>query len=288
MPRTVRRAVEQELDAWASLGVDAHLKGPNPWYSYHERFRESGARLVGARPGEVVMMNTLTANLHLMMASFYRPQGQRTCIMVEDALFPSDDYAVESHPALPRRGPPGQHHPSASQARRAPAAHRGRPGGHRAGRLASGAGDARRGAVPHGPVVRHAGHHRRRPRRGRPGRLGLRPRGGQRAHGPARLAGRFCRLVQLQVPSTPGPGAIAGCFVHQRHADDPSTPRLAGWWGTDPATRLPDAPGLRAQARGRRLAAEQTRPSWPWPRWPPRWRSSTRSAWTPCATRACA
>ncbi|MFI4882270.1 MAG: hypothetical protein ACIAQU_06765 [Phycisphaerales bacterium JB064] len=73
MPHAARDAVRQELDDWAALGVDAHLKGANPWFSYHERFRQTGARLVGAKPGEVVMMNGLTANLHLMMASFYQP-----------------------------------------------------------------------------------------------------------------------------------------------------------------------------------------------------------------------
>src|SRR5262245_53728126 len=65
-PKSVRPLLEEELDAWARLAVDAHFHGPQ-WYSYHERFRDSGARLVGARPGEVVMMNSLTVNLHLML-----------------------------------------------------------------------------------------------------------------------------------------------------------------------------------------------------------------------------
>src|SRR5262249_33969543 len=72
-PKAVRGLIEQELDDWARLGVEGHFHGKTPWYSYHEVFRETGARLVGARPGEVVMMNSLTVNLHLMLATFYRP-----------------------------------------------------------------------------------------------------------------------------------------------------------------------------------------------------------------------
>ncbi len=100
MPRSAGKAVEQELEDWSRLGVEAHLKGRQPWCSYHEVFREMGARLVGAKPGEVVMMNSLTTNLHLMMVSFYRPTNARSKIIVEDSLFPSDGYAVASQAAF--------------------------------------------------------------------------------------------------------------------------------------------------------------------------------------------
>src|SRR3954453_1451172 len=73
MPKSARAIVEQELDDWAKLGVDAHLQGTTPWYTYHETGRDPAARLVGARPAEVICMNSLTVNLHLMMATFYRP-----------------------------------------------------------------------------------------------------------------------------------------------------------------------------------------------------------------------
>jgi len=95
-PKGVRAVVDQELDDWASLAVEAHFHGARPWLSYHEQFRESGARLVGARPGEVVMMNALTVNLHLMMVSFYRPTRDRFKIVMEDAAFGSDTYAVKT------------------------------------------------------------------------------------------------------------------------------------------------------------------------------------------------
>src|SRR6266849_2028112 len=82
-PRGVRALVEEELDAWARLGVEAHFRGKAPWYSYHEQLRESGARLVGGRPGEVVFMNSLTVNLHLLMATFYRPTSERPCLLID-------------------------------------------------------------------------------------------------------------------------------------------------------------------------------------------------------------
>jgi kynureninase len=109
-PRALRPLLEQELDDWARLGVEAHFKGTTPWYAYHEAFRDVGARLVGARPGEVVMMNSLTVNLHLMLVTFYRPRPGRGKILVDEPVFPSDLYALQSqlrlhglHPADARR-----------------------------------------------------------------------------------------------------------------------------------------------------------------------------------------
>jgi len=73
MPKTAREFVDQELEDWAKLGVDAHLGAKTPWYTYHEPLRQPTARIVGAKPAEVICMNSLTVNLHLMMATFYRP-----------------------------------------------------------------------------------------------------------------------------------------------------------------------------------------------------------------------
>ena len=94
MPKAARKIVEQELDDWAKLAVDAHLEGATPWYSYHETLREPTARLVGAKPSEVVCMNSLTVNLHLMMATFYLPTKSRFKILMEEPAFPSDTYAI--------------------------------------------------------------------------------------------------------------------------------------------------------------------------------------------------
>src|SRR3984893_9894590 len=96
MPKSARRMVEQELDDWARLGVDAHLDGRTPWYSYHETLREPMARVVGAKPVEVICMNSLTVNIHLMMASFYRPTKSRFKILMEEPAFPSDTYAIKT------------------------------------------------------------------------------------------------------------------------------------------------------------------------------------------------
>lgn len=237
MPHSARDAIQQELDDWATLGVDAHLHGKHPWFGYHERFRETGARLVGARPGEVVMMNGLTANLHLMLASFYQPRGNRTRIMVEDALFPSDDYVVESH--INHRGLDAR----ANTIRLRP-----REGEHtlRTDDVVGAIHDAgdtlalvmlagvqyRTGQWFDMPAITEAGH-----------RAGA-------------LVGWDCAHAAGNVPlqlhdcgadfavwcsykyCNAGPGAIAGCFVHERHAKRFDIPRLAGWWGNDPATRF--------------------------------------------------
>src|SRR5437667_368551 len=96
MPKTARAIVEEELDNWATLGVDAHHATGTPWYSYHEALRESTARLAGAKPLEVICMNSLTVNLHLMMATFYRPTKSRFKILMEHPAFPSDTYAIKT------------------------------------------------------------------------------------------------------------------------------------------------------------------------------------------------
>src|SRR5438874_12228060 len=96
MPRSARQIVEEELDNWATLGVDAHHATGTPWYSYHEALREPTARLVGANSVEVICMNSLTVNLHLMMATFYRPTKSRNKILMEEPAFPSDTYAIKS------------------------------------------------------------------------------------------------------------------------------------------------------------------------------------------------
>src|SRR5437879_4226411 len=96
MPKGARAIVEEEMDNWAKLGVDAHHATGTPWYSYHEALREPTARLVGAKPIEVICMNSLTVNIHLMMATFYRPTKSRFKILMEEPAFPSDSYAIKT------------------------------------------------------------------------------------------------------------------------------------------------------------------------------------------------
>ena len=95
-PRGVRSAIETELDAWAELGVEGHFHGPNPWFDYHRRLTPASARLVGAMESEVVCMNSLTTNLHLLFVSFYRPTATRFRIISERKMFPSDRYLLET------------------------------------------------------------------------------------------------------------------------------------------------------------------------------------------------
>ena len=95
-PKGVRAAIEQELVDWERLGVEGHFHGKNPWYSYHEPLLAPAAQVVGAKPSEVALMNSLTTNLHLLMVSFYRPSGARRKILIEGSAFPSDRYAVAS------------------------------------------------------------------------------------------------------------------------------------------------------------------------------------------------
>jgi kynureninase len=237
MPKAARGAVEQELDDWAQRGVAGHFSARNPWYPYHERFRDQGARLVGARPGEVVMMNSLTVNLHLMLMTFYRPSARRRAILIEADAFPSDRYAVTSwiryhglDPgtslclARPREGE--------SNLRTEDVERLLEERGHEIALvllpgvqyLTGQALDIERLT----DTARQQGC-----------RIGF-----DLAHAVGNLVLRlhewrvdfavWCSYKYLNA----GPGAVGGCFVHEAHGDDSALPRLAGWWGNDPATRF--------------------------------------------------
>jgi kynureninase len=95
-PKITSKYIEQELDDWANFGVEGHFEAKNPWLSYHELLTDTMAKVVGAKPVEVVVMNTLTTNLHLLMVSFYQPSKTKYKIIIESDAFPSDRYAVQS------------------------------------------------------------------------------------------------------------------------------------------------------------------------------------------------
>jgi len=95
-PKSISDYIKEELDAWAKYGVEGHFLAEKPWFSYHEFLTEKAAKIVGAIPEEVVITHSLTTNLHLLMVSFYRPEGKRTKIICEAKAFPSDQYALES------------------------------------------------------------------------------------------------------------------------------------------------------------------------------------------------
>src|SRR5262249_16455217 len=236
-PRGVRALVEQELDDWARLGALAHFHGRTPWYSYHENFRATGARLVGARPGEVVVMNGLTVNLHLLMMTFYRPAGRRRLVLMDEPAFPSDLYAAKSQlrhhgldPAeclLPARPRAGEYTLRAEDIE----ALLERRGPEIALVLFSGVNFFTGQCFDLPRLVAAA----RRP--GCAGGLDLAHAAGNvvlHLHDWGVDFAAWCSYKYLNS----GPGAVAGCFVHERHGTDVDLPRLAGWWGNDPATRF--------------------------------------------------
>jgi kynureninase len=236
-PKAVRGLIEQELDDWANLGVEGHFKERTPWYSYHELFREAGARLVGARPGEVVMMNSLTVNLHLMLATFYRPTPGRHKILTDGPAFPSDLYAVQTqirhHGFDPREGlltinpRPGEQTLRMEDFEQVLAER----GSETAVVMVNGvnfftgqrldleriAAAAHRWGCVMGADLAHAA-----------GNVPL------HLHDWQIDFAVWCNYKYLNS----GPGAIGGCFVHERPGRDLGLPRLAGWWGNDPATRF--------------------------------------------------
>ena len=96
-PKSTKEYIQKELDAWAKYGVEGHFLAEKPWFGYHEFLTEKSAKVVGAKPEEVVITHSLTTNLHLLMVSFYKPEGNRTKIICEAKAFPSDAYALRAH-----------------------------------------------------------------------------------------------------------------------------------------------------------------------------------------------
>ncbi len=237
MPKATRAAVERELDDWAGLGVDGHFRAKHPWYPYHEAFLDTGARLVGAERGEVVMMNTLTVNLHLMMVSFYRPTRERYKIVIEDPAFPSDTYAVRSqlefHGIDPDDGlvtiqpRDGEHHFRVEDIEALLHEHR----DSIALVMLGGVNFLNGQLLPLERIVHAA--------KACGAKIGY-----DLAHAAGNVPLRlhdwgvdfavWCSYKYLNS----GPGAVGGCFVHHDAAKDPSLKRFAGWWGNDPTTRF--------------------------------------------------
>ncbi len=237
MPKGARSALAHELDRWATLGVEGHFIGDPGWKDYHEILTAPLADLVGAGHDEVVAMNGLTVNLHMLMVSFYRPTPQRHKILIEGHAFPSDHFAVESQ--IRQRG----HDPAESLVVLNP----------RDGEETLRADDIMAAIAEHGdtlalvmlPGVQYytgqvfpmadiveAGH-----------AVGA-VVGFDLAHavGNVELAlhdwnvdfAAWCSYKYLNS----GPGGVAGAFVHQRHVADPELPKFTGWWGTNKATRF--------------------------------------------------
>jgi kynureninase len=244
-PKAARAAVEQELDDWAALGVEGHFAAKHPWLPYHEEVRESLARLVGGLPREVVAMNSLTTNLHLLMVSFYRPTRERFQIAIEDSAFPSDSYAVQSQLDF--------HHGRTGFDREQGLIRLKPREGESNLRTADilAAIDQRASSLALlllGGVNYLTGQYFDIPAITRFARERGLVVGWDLAHAAGNVDLRlhdwdcdfaaWCSYKYLNA----GPGAVAGAFVHERHLGDRTLPRFAGWWGNDPATRFKMGP----------------------------------------------
>lgn len=243
-PHAVGRIINEELRHWAHLGVEGHFASSRPWLPYHEKLTTSLAKLAGALPLEVVAMNSLTVNLHLMLASFYRPRDGREAILIEQRAFSSDQYAVASQI---------RHHgldPKTALIEIGP----------RDGEDVIRTEDVcslieregQRIATVMLPGVQYLTGQRfdieaiTRCARGQGCAVGF-----DLAHAignvPLRLHdwdvdfAVWCSYKYLNA----GPGAIGGCFVHERHAHSLELPRLAGWWGHDKSSRFQMPPDFQ-------------------------------------------
>lgn len=236
-PIAAKAALQVELDDWARLGVEGHFESTNPWLSYHERLTGPMAKIVGARESEVVCMNSLTTNLHLLFVSFYRPSKKRYKIISEGKMFPSDRYLLETQTQFHGFDPDDaiiELYPRAGET-------------------------VLRDQDILGAIEEHADE------------LALVFLGGvnyftgqlfnmaeitQAAHEAGAIAGFDLAHAAGNVPLNlhdwdvdfaawcsykylnSSPGNVGGIFVHERHGDNYDLPRFGGWWGHDKSSRF--------------------------------------------------
>src|SRR3954471_1290348 len=237
MPKSARKIVEQELDGWAELGVDAHMDAATPWYSYHETLREPMARIVGAKPVEVICMNSLTVNLHLMMATFYRPTKSRFKILMEEPAFPSDTYAIKTqiiHHHLDPKDALVLARPRKDEftVRTEDILDVVDENADQLAVVMLGAVNFFTGQLVDFEKVTTAAQ-----------KKGITV-GFDLAHAAGNVPlslhewnvdfAVWCSYKYLNA----GPGAAAGAFVHERHSSNTELPRFGGWFGNDPNTRF--------------------------------------------------
>ncbi|MCB0445297.1 MAG: kynureninase, partial [Gelidibacter sp.] len=236
-PKATKNYINQELDDWANLGVEGHTEAKHPWLPYHEFLTENMAKVVGAKPIEVVVMNTLTANLHLMMVSFYRPTQKRYKIVIEADAFPSDKYAVESQL---------RHH--GFDANEGLILWKARKGEELANYndlqtiLETQGKDI--ALVMIGGVNYYTGQFFDLKRITQLGHKHGCMVGFDCAHGAGNVElnlhdsgadfAVWCTYKYLNS----GPGSLGGCFVHERHAHNKNLNRFAGWWSHNKETRF--------------------------------------------------
>jgi kynureninase len=232
-PKATREELLEDLDSWASLGVEGHLDAVRPWLPYHELLTGPASRLVGALPSETVVMNSLTVNLHLLMVSFYRPTPERFRIVIEDSAFPSDSYAVRSQTRFHGFDPDDavvRLRPREGEDCLRTADVVARLGSDVALVLLGGV-NYLTGELLDIPAITAAGH------------AAGAVVGWDLAHAAGNVPlslhdwdvdfAAWCSYKYLNS----GPGALAGAFVHERHLGS-DLPRFEGWWSTEAATRF--------------------------------------------------
>jgi len=243
-PKTTKKLISEELEDWAQLGGDGHLHSRRPWLYYHQFTKKVLAAIVGAKPSEVVAMNQLTVNLHLMLVSFYRPTAKRYKILTEAGAFSSDQYAFESQ--IKFHGL----HPNKTLVELKP----------RKGEYALRTEDILDAIKQHrnelalvifGGVQYYTGQFFDIKKIAEAGHTAGAVVGFDLAHAvgnvPLNLHKNnvdfavWCSYKYLNA----GPGAIAGAFVHERHANSSNLPRLAGWWGHNEEERFQMKKGFK-------------------------------------------
>jgi kynureninase len=244
-PKATRDYIQQELDDWAQLGVEGHFKARNPWLHYHELFPSLLAPLVGALPEEVVAMNQLTVNLHVLMATFYKPTKERYKILCEAKAFPSDQYALESQARLHGFDPnttvievapkPGEYCLREEDILEAISLH-----GPQLAMVLFGGVNYYSGQVLPIKAITDVAHN-----------VGAFA-GFDLAHAAGNIEMKlhewdvdfacWCSYKYLNS----GPGSVAGAFIHERHCRNTELPRMAGWWGYEKETRFQMKPLFQA------------------------------------------
>ena len=235
-PKSAAKYIQEELEDWAKFGVEGHFLARRPWYSYHENLTEKVARIVGAKPIEVVVTHSLTTNLHLLMVSFYRPTGKRTKILCEAKAFPSDQYALESQvkfhglsaenlvEVAPREGE--------QLIRMEDILSKIEEIGDELALVMIGGVNYYTGQLFDMETITKAGH-----------KVGA-VVGFDLAHAAGNINlklhdwgvdfAAWCGYKYLNS----SPGGVSGMFVHERHANNPDLPRFAGWWGYNKEKRF--------------------------------------------------
>ncbi|MBB6609439.1 kynureninase [Pontibacter sp. Tf4] len=236
-PKSAQMYIDNEMYKWANLAVEGHFKGEEPWFNYHELLAAGAARVVGARESEVVIMNQLTVNLHLMLVSFYRPEGKRFKIITEAGAFPSDQYALETQTKFHGYNPDeaivelypreGEHTLRTEDVLQGI-----KDNADELALVMMGGINYYTGQVFDMEAITKAGHEA--------GAIV----GFDLAHAAGNIPVKlhdwdvdfavWCTYKYLNS----GPGGTSGVFVHERHANNPDLPRFAGWWGHDASVRF--------------------------------------------------